>query len=154
METVSHTMYEATLTQTWERFGAHLSGAHEGLIAVVGGKKIEPQAATALESSFAALGWGKNAVTFLTIHEATEKTLRDDDLYAALEGLDPCIVVAADASATSALGRAYHQDLKPLQHDRLFGRDICTFASFSAMLANKQDKQKAWMLLKTLPKRA
>ncbi|MEG1197276.1 MAG: hypothetical protein RSD38_02720, partial [Raoultibacter sp.] len=64
----SHSMYEVGLEQAWESFAAHLSGAREGLICVVSNHPLDAPARTALESSFAALGWGAQAGVFLTLH--------------------------------------------------------------------------------------
>ena len=145
-------MYEETLEQTRKRCEAHLSGAPESLILVISENPLDSDAAHALNSACAALGWGEDAATFLTLADPEKKVLNNADLFAAIEGLDPFMLIAADTATTDALSSAYRQDLEPLRHERLFGRDLCTFPSFSAMLAKKQTKQEAWTLLKTLPK--
>ncbi|MEG1097699.1 MAG: hypothetical protein RSD80_02580 [Raoultibacter sp.] len=161
-------MYEVGLEQAWESFAAHLSGAREGLICVVSNHPLDAPARTALESSFAALGWGAQAGVFLTLHaqevrEATgaegvparedaagESALDESTLLEAIEGIDPLLLVATDKQATEALGHAYHQEIPCDKHTRLFGRTTCAFTSFSTLLSEKETKQKAWKLLKTL----
>ncbi|MEG1253685.1 MAG: hypothetical protein RSD25_02035 [Raoultibacter sp.] len=161
-------MYEVGLEQAWESFAAHLSGAREGLICVVSNHPLDAPARTALESSFAALGWGAQAGVFLTLHAqgvreaasaekvraredvAGETMLDESTLFEAIEGIDPLLLVAADKQATEALGHAYHQEIPCDKHSRLFGRTTCAFTSFSTLLTEKETKQKAWKLLKTL----
>ncbi|MEG0476528.1 MAG: hypothetical protein RR572_02510 [Raoultibacter sp.] len=171
-------MYEVSLEQAWESFAAHLSGAREGLICVVSNHPLDAPARTALESSFAALGWGAQAGVFLTLHAqgvqeaasaekvpadegaagesgaggaAADETMLDEGvLFEAIEGIDPLLLVATDKQATEALGHAYHQEIPCDKHTRLFGRTTCAFTSFSTLLTEKETKQKAWKLLKTL----
>ncbi|MEG2260925.1 MAG: hypothetical protein RSB68_04460, partial [Raoultibacter sp.] len=164
-------MYEVGLEQAWESFAAHLSGAREGLICVVSNHPLDAPARTALESSFAALGWGAQAGVFLTLHAqgvqeaasaeevpagesgvgegavveggAGGTTLDESTLFEAIEGIDPLLLVATDKQATEALGHAYHQEIPCDKHSRLFGRTTCAFTSFSTLLSEKETKQKA-----------
>ncbi|MEG2530935.1 MAG: hypothetical protein RSA59_03765 [Raoultibacter sp.] len=152
MKTVSHTMYEEAFAQTRKRCAAHLAGAPESLCIVGWVIPLDSDAAGGLDCACAALGGGEDSVTFLTLADSEKEVFNDTDLFATIEGLDPFMLIAADTAAMDALSSAYRQELEPLRHDRLFGRDLCAFPSFSAMLAEKQTKQKAWALLKTLPK--
>ncbi|MEG1397605.1 MAG: hypothetical protein RSC47_02995 [Raoultibacter sp.] len=155
METVSHTMYEAALTHTWERFAPHLSGSREGLILVVSKRTLEESAIQALEKSFSALGWGQNVTTFLSLHtkeQTKNEPIADSALFETVEGIDPFMIVAADQPAAEALSCAYHCEIPLMEHSRLLGRDLCAFPSFSALLASDETKRKAWRLLKSLPK--
>lgn len=73
-------------------------------------------------------------------------------LFRIVEGIDPLCVVATDAVATSALSSAYRQQVPPDAHCRLLGRDAVTFYLFEDMLKESGSKQKAWALLKKLPR--
>ena len=130
-------MYEVGLAQTRELFGDYLDGSPSALICAVSAQVLGEAARAALESSAAALGYGHGAVTFATLADA-EGALDGPALFALVEGLDPLCVVAADAEAATALSQAY--------------RPAVAFDSFEQMLADDQAKQRAWALLKTLPR--
>ena len=83
---------------------------------------------------------------------AGDAALDGQALFLLLEGLDPLIVVAADAEAARALGAAYRQEVPLDGACRLFGRDAVAFKSFEHMLDDAQSKQAAWALLKKLPR--
>lgn len=152
-------MYEATLAETAELFGAYLDGAHSGIVAVVSARPLESRARTALENSAATLGYGRACCTYVTLRETSAAEGAPSDipldgqaLFLLMEGLDPLVVVAADAEASHALGEAYHQVVPLDAPCRLFGRDAVAFASFESQLDDPQSKQAAWALLKKLPK--
>lgn len=186
-------MYEVSLAETWERFGSHLDGAYASPVLVVSGTPLPDNARNALESSVAALGYGKNACTFLVVEPigrsegadathsgakalSTDKTfanekdasvieapsgaapasaagaLFDGSLFAAIEGLDPMAMIIADRAAVSACSQAYRCDISAPDKNRMLGRDVIAFDDFASLLANPQDKQRAWGLLKRLPR--
>lgn len=161
-------MYEVGLTQSWDRFGAHLEGSSQAIACIVSFSALSEQAKGALKNSVAALGYGKAACTFLALNNgaaaepdgasaaaepgAAQGVLREGDLFAAVEGLDPLLLIIADARAVQACADAYRLPLSVLDKGRLFGRDVITFDSFETMLADPEEKQKAWRLLKRLPR--
>ena len=75
-----------------------------------------------------------------------------NDLFTLMEGVDPLRVVATDTAAAQALAAAYGQPAVPGEHGRLFGRDIVAFHRFEDLLDDATHKQKAWALLKKLPR--
>ncbi|MCL2888813.1 MAG: hypothetical protein FWE65_00130 [Eggerthellaceae bacterium] len=155
-------MYERVLEGTWELFGDYLSGAREAMLCVVSSAELGGAAKAALQSSFAKLGYGKAACTFFTLQGKASCDGRDGrdglpplaekEIYAVLEGMDPCLLVIADAQAAKACSRAYRLDIPLDQRSRVFGREVRAFASFESMLDDPKGKQGAWALLKTLPK--
>lgn len=78
--------------------------------------------------------------------------LGKDDLFLVVEGIDPLRVVAADAASAGALAATYRQDVPLDAHCRLFGRDAIPFRQFESLLDDNAHKQKAWALLKKLPR--
>ena len=130
-------MYEVTLEETWDLFAPYLDGARTGIVCVASAARLGDAARSALEKSAAALGYA---------------ALDGQALFLLLEGLDPLIVVAADAEAARALGAAYRQEVPLDGACRLFGRDAVAFKSFEHMLDDAQSKQAAWALLKKLPR--
>lgn len=74
------------------------------------------------------------------------------NLFRIVEGIDPLCVVATDTAAINVLSSAYRQNVPPDAHCRLFGRDMVAFSLFEGMLEEAGSKQKAWALLKKLPR--
>ncbi len=196
-------MYEVSLAETWERFGARLQGAYECPVLVVSSAPLPDAARTALANSAKALGYGSAACTFLVLggdsnskgdrdsdanaRKGTEMRdgargetdagaacgplsdagaaralhaeadaacglLSDADVFSVVEGLDPLALVITDAGAADACSRAYRTPIATPDKSRLLGRDVVAFADFAAMLETPEEKQRAWGLLKRLPK--
>ena len=72
------------------------------------------------------------------------------DLFTVVEGLDPVVVVAADATSAELLGRAYRAGFNGLRPAKLLGRRALAFTSFESMLCSSTEKQRAWAALKQL----
>lgn len=145
-------MYTTTLDETWELFSAHLQGAHNALICVLSDSELEQASKEALNKAAVALGYGKNACTFAHAHSAEGMALDEQALFLLIEGLDPLCLVIADQKADLVFTSAYRCSSTTHSPNRAFGRTYVSFDSFSNMLQDDQDKQKAWALLKKLPK--
>ena len=150
-------MYEVAADETWELFGSFLEGAHAGLVAIVSAAPLATPARTALISSAAALGYGREACTFVTIapadgSEAEGARLDPQSLFLILEGTDPICLVATDSPAAALISSAYRCPIEPGKASRALGRTVVAFKDFTALLATPQNKQVAWALLKKLPK--
>lgn len=153
---VKSNMYASTLDNTWGLYHEYLEGRHEALISVVSSKPLSPLARKALESSFAQQGYGSSSCTFVVL-EGTAGTsglprLTNQELFSALEGLDPLFSVITDKEAALDCSQAYRQPLPLNKRSRLFGRELRAFSSFETLLSSQEGKQKAWALLKSLPK--
>lgn len=73
-------------------------------------------------------------------------------LFALIEAICPLAVVALDHKAVEALSRSFNVAL-PLEVETLLLGHVCVcFEDFTAMLESPEAKQKAWRLLKVLPK--
>ena len=138
------------------------------LFCVVAQVRLGAEAIKALSNSAAALGYGQNACFFIAL-ESNGETLAPKQLFSLIEGIDPLALVAADSAAMRALEQAYRiaQDvifkgkenssakrfsLAPNMFTRILGRNAVTFSSFESMLSTPNDKQRAWALLKKLPR--
>ena len=93
-KTMSGNKYEVALDETWELFGQYMSGAHAGLCCVISSEPPSEAAAKALDSSLAALGYGRDACTYVV-----SDGLDQQALFVLIEGLDPICIVAADGKA-------------------------------------------------------
>jgi len=153
---IKSNMYEQALEGTWEVFGDYLKGAWEGLLCVVSAVPLSQRATEALQSSFAQLGYGKAACTFLALRGNSPAegmpALGEREAYAAIEGLDPLLLAITDKEACEACSKAYRQAIPLDQRSRVLGREVRAFSSFEALLDSPQGKQAAWGLLKSLPK--
>ena len=144
---MSGNKYEVALDETWELFGQCMSGSRAGLACAVSSEPLSDTAVNALESSLAALGYGRDACTY-----ATTDGLDEQALFVLLEGLDPLCIIAADGKSAALLGQAYRCSVPSGKATRLLGRTTVAFLDFESLLANAQDKQIAWALLKKLPR--
>lgn len=155
-KSVKSNMYEAALAGTWSLFEGHLCGEREGLVCILSKDPLSAEASRALQSSFAKLGYGNAACTFLTLKNNSshgeEPELTAQPLRTAIEGLDPLLLVIADSETAQVCEQAYKEALPLDKRSRLFGRETRTFASFETLLKDAPGKQKAWSLLKSLPR--
>ena len=170
-------MYSVARDTVLDRYARHVelaggsADAFTPLFCVVSQTPLGENAKKALASSAQALGYGAQGCFFVIIAPHGCDALNAKQLFSLIEGIDPLALVAADKDATRALEQAYRvaqeaiyrgQDAKephrfqlsPNAYTRILGRDAVTFSSFEAMLAKPDLKQKAWALLKKLPKRA
>ena len=170
-------MYSVARDTVLDRYARHVelaggsADAFTPLFCVVSKAPLGENAKKALASSAQALGYGAQGCFFVVITPNDCDSLDPKQLFSLIEGIDPLALVAADKDAVRALEQAYRvaqeaiyrgQDAKELHrfqlspnaYTRILGRDAVTFSSFEAMLAKPDLKQKAWALLKKLPKRA
>lgn len=75
-----------------------------------------------------------------------------NDVLSIVEGLDPLAVVAADTASAALLARAYRTSVQPDDATRVLGRPCIAFSQLESMMESSSGKQKAWALLKKLPK--
>lgn len=125
--------------------------------------RIEPaaqitEALEAVEASSADLSLASSegevsamSATLEADSQAPEMFLDPIAIFSLVEGLDPLVIVALDASAASLLSATYKQDILLERAGQLFGRPLVAFADFATHLENPDAKQRAWRLLKTLP---
>lgn len=97
------------------------------------------------------IGGGQSFGTTGIDGQTPEMLLDPVAIFSLVEGLDPLVVVALDATAASLLGATYKQDILLERAGQLFGRPLVAFSDFASHLANPDAKQRAWRLLKTLP---
>lgn len=82
----------------------------------------------------------------------TAPTLDGDALRMLVEGLDPLCIVIADRASGAVFSKAYQERCPLDAAGRVLGRSIVAFTSFASLLETPADKQRAWALLKTLPR--
>ncbi len=123
-----------------------LAGGGEG--AELGGSAGAGGGEGAALGALAAPGGGEGAAP----NDPADAALGARDLLSVVEGLDPLAIVAADAEAAALLGRAYRCEIALDAATRVMGRTVVAFRRFEGMLDAPSEKQKAWALLKKMPK--
>lgn len=139
-------------------FGASSAGGSERkigrLLAVtLSNERLSATAREAVEKSLQALGYGAGCCAFATM-AAEGAELGGSELLSLTEGLDPLLLIICDARCAEALTKAYHAQVEPGSAGRLLGRPYVAFADFESFMETPEGKQKAWALLKRLPKLA
>lgn len=148
-------MYVFGLENTWDLFDGYLRGEHSAIIAIISSQELSDTARNALESSFSQLGYAPSGCVYVSLHgfgEAPTVALDEKALLGLIEGLDPLFLVVTDEDAVRACSAAYHRDIPFDKRARVLGREVRAFSSFEGMLKDSPGKQKAWGLLKTLPR--
>lgn len=141
--------YSYNRAQAWQLYAEMLSGCPNGYILVVSSATVFPEAKTALQKSFNALGYGSDACTYFV---ATPALLSDQDLMTAVESIDPAILIAADRDSADFLASTYRCPYPSMTQLRVFGRRALAFDSLDSLMSSDAGHQKIWAALKTLPK--
>lgn len=148
-------MYEVNAMSTLAVYGEFVQGSGNELLLVVSSHALGSAPRGALEASAGALGYGARRCAYALTQVCEgelDAALGASDLLSVVEGLDPLAVVAADAEAAALLGRAYRCELALDAATRVMGRTVVAFRRFEDMLSDPGEKQKAWALLKKIPK--
>ena len=148
--TLNGNIYEVSLQQTFDLFADFIKGAQGGLVVAVGSTWPDDASHTAVENSLRALGYGSDTCTYVATD--TPLTLDATALFTLIEGLDPLCIIVLDRKAADLLALAYRTELHVHTALRIFGRTVIAFDNFAAMMTTAEDKQRAWALLKKLPK--
>ncbi|NHM13868.1 hypothetical protein GMI68_03615 [Eggerthellaceae bacterium zg-886] len=151
-KTMSGNMYSVPLDEAWETFAAHLDGARAGVFLVVSKAAVGDGTRAALTATARSLDYGDAGATFARIEAEDGAKLDAKALFSLVEGVDPLVVVAVDGTSAALLGETYRTDVVLERPGRLFGRPLAAFADFEACLADQAAKQRAWHVLKSLPK--
>lgn len=141
------TIYSNSAREVWDVFAPYLDGELSGYVGVVSAAKLDDGARKALESSAKALGYDPTTCTY--IHT---EGLDEASLMTILEGVDPVALVICDEASAKLLQSAYRCDVPLNKASRIFCRSAVAFKDFSTMMDSSESKQRAWALLKQLPK--
>ncbi|MGI6045805.1 MAG: hypothetical protein ACOYCA_03075 [Eggerthellaceae bacterium] len=134
-------------------FGDFIAGNPLGFIAVVSNQTISAQAKNAIESSAEALGYGSEACVYITLNPTEASAPLDTQArFVLMEGLDPVCIIVLDSDAATQLGLTYRKTLRTDAVSTVFGRPTLVFTNFEGNLETPEKKQRAWALLKQLPR--
>lgn len=162
MNIASHNPYAFNRNQAILRYRTHLQGALSGLFVAcyvasepyhenspcelahpIG---ISEVVQTALRKSAEALGYGEDAVTFISL-----SGLDPQEIFQLVESLDPLSLVICNDQARTMLEKAYHVEIQSHHACRVFGRELRAFDDLDLWMSESSKKQRVWSLLKTLP---
>ena len=142
-----------------ELFADYVEGNPERIAVSLSTRPLGKEAVNALDKSLAAFGYGSDACSFVTSTprnpevEGGDIALDSRALFLLMEALDPLIVICADDGSTQLFGKAYRMDLATDVAVRVFGRPVVAFRDLNALMQTDDGRQKAWKLLKSLPRR-
>lgn len=143
----NNNMYAEAKARALEPYASAVEGSVDAAVCVVFAEGLSAQARAALEAACAGVGFADPS--FADAADFNEK-----DLFAAIEALDPLMLVMADESATQRMAAAYREPVAPNSHGFVFGRPFAAFLSFQRDLADSRMKQRDWALLKAMRKSA
>ena len=124
-----------------------LQGNIDALLCILSSVPLNDIASSALSASAQRLGYDLTQIAFITISSQTNPK----DLLKAIETIDPLSLIITDINAVKMASAAFNVPLTLDKQNLILGRKCCCFKSFSSMLNNDEDKQRAWTYLKTLP---
>lgn len=155
---VQSNIYSASAEEISGLFGDYLEGNAACPVLVVSSQPLNDAARDALAKTFASFGYGTDDVCgYATLAPAADPdagvSLDPQALFLLVEGLDPVCVVCTDEESATRLGKAYRVEYELDAPVRVFGRPAVAFRDFAAMLADDEGKQRAWHILKSLPRR-
>ena len=140
-------------------FDEYLDGPETCVIMALSAQPLDAAARNAIEKSLASFGYGEGACTYATLFPKGASSndgviaLDAQAVFLLVEALDPVCLICADTESAGVLGDAYRTSYDLDAPARVFGRSAVVFRDFSAMLQTDRGKQRAWHLLKSLPKR-
>ncbi|MGI6590057.1 MAG: hypothetical protein ACOX1O_00350 [Eggerthellaceae bacterium] len=141
--------YSFQRAQAWRRYAPFLSGCPNAYVLVVSASQPSDEVRTALQKSFAALGYGTDSCTYFV---ATSEQLTPDDAFEAVEALDPGILIAADRPSQALIETAYRTAFPLLAKTQVFGRQARAFDSLESLMETPAGHQQIWAALKSLPR--
>ena len=151
-------MYSVSADEIWELFSDYVEGNPNGTVVALSSEPLPAVARNALEKSFDAFGYGAGALAYVTLEAHAAKSadacapLDPQAQFLLLEGLDPVCLIACDHRAVASLAATYRTSCAVDTAPRIFGRPCVLFNDLASLLATDSGKQRAWSLLKTLPK--
>ena len=160
-------MYSISANEIWDLFSDFVEGNPDGGALALSTQPLPANARDALERSLDAFGYGRNALAYVTLEARAAagqpaQTADSTAPYAApldpraqfllIEGIDPICLIACDDRAVASLEAAYRTACTRDTSMRILGRPCVLFGDLPALLATDQGKQRAWALLKTLPR--
>lgn len=151
-------MYSASADEIWGLFADYVEGNPNAGALALSTEPLSPTARNALEKSLAAFGYGDDALAYATLlpHEVeangSGETLDPRAEFLLIEGLDPICLIACDERAVASLETTYRTTCKRDAAQHVFGRPCVAFDNLPVLLTTDQGKQRAWSLLKTLPR--
>lgn len=141
-------MYTCSQEMVWDTYAAYLDGCDFPLVVVVSHSFLNEKARDALEKSSEVLGYGSGTCAFVTLKDETTAK----ELFSMVEGLDPLCLIITDEAAAKLCEQSYKRTIPFCKHFTLLTRPTVAFASFPEMLLDDVQKQKAWKVLKKIPK--
>lgn len=154
----NNNMFTEAKERAVEPFASFVDGSYDAAVCAVFAEGLSDDARGALEAACAGLGFADpvflDAGRLAAQAASADVRLSAKELFAAVEALDPLMVVVVDSSAAALLTAAYREPFAPSSHGFAFGRPYAAFSSFQRDLDDSRMKQRNWALLKAMRKSA
>ena len=140
-------------------FDDYLDGPETCVVMTLSARPLDAASRNAVEKSLASFGYGEGACTYATVFPKGASSgdegvaLDAQAMFLLVEALDPVCLICADAETAAVLDSAYRTSFDVDAPARVFGRSAIVFRDFASLLQTDEGKQRAWRLLKSLPKR-
>ncbi len=145
-------IYEVNAASVIALYGDFIEGGGRELSLVLASSSPTAPIRDAVEKSLNALGYGRGACAYVRLKTPDCGALGANDLRSIVEGLDPLTIVVCDAEAAQLLESAYRSPVAGDAAFRVLGRDVIAFGDLGALIATPEGKQRAWALLKKIPR--
>ena len=139
--------YGASAREIGELFADYLEGGPDRPALALSSNQLASDARSAIDKSLVAFGYAPDSCSHVTC-----AMLDPQAVFLLIEGLDPLYVIATDRETAALLAKAYRTDYQPDSPIRVAGRSGVAFTDLHALMSTPESKQKAWKLLKSLPR--
>ena len=139
--------YGAAAREIGELFEDYLEGGPDRPALALSSESLDGNARIAIEKSLVAFGHDPESCSFARCGE-----LDPQATFLLIEGIDPLYVIATDREASALLAKAYRTDYPLDSPIRVAGRPGVAFTDLASLMTTPESKQKAWKLLKSLPR--
>ena len=160
-------MYSTPTAEIWDVFADYVVGTPNCMALVLSAHVPEAPVRNAIEKSLASFGYPENTWAWATLFPRAEGSdgtvanakpidsgvkLDAQALFMLVEGIDPLCLIACDSESRDALQDAFRAEIPLDSPARVFGRRTASFADLGALLHTDEGKQRAWSILKSLPR--
>lgn len=152
-------IYEAGAADIRALFEDHVEGDSSRIALALSAEPLAGDARAAVSKSLQAFGYGADACSFATLKPGCKAKGSDgaeldpQSVFLLVEALDPLLLVVADEKTARIVAQAYRAAFDLDAAARVFGRPTCIFRDLAELVKCDDGKQKAWKVLKSLPKR-
>ena len=150
--TIKSNIFEESLQPIRRKYATHLQGGLSPFVVVCSSRPLSEKAAAAIKASFESFGYKEDWAAYVSVASEEGNILSSEDLFTIVEALDPKCVLVTDVSAAKVLSLGYKASIKVNDVCDVLGLEVFVLEDFGKALESSADKQKAWAILKKMPR--